>query len=61
VLPTGGAARFSSALSANDFLKATSVICYTAAALAADAADVADFARREGLTAHARAVEIRRK
>jgi len=59
VLPTGGTARFFSALSCNDFLKASSVIRYDAGALAADAADVADFARREGLTAHARAVEIR--
>ena len=61
VLPTGGAARFSSALSANDFLKATSVIQYDEKALAADADDVICFARREGLSAHARAAEIRRK
>jgi len=59
VLPTGGTARFFGALSCNDFLKASSLIRYDADALAADAADVADFARREGLTAHARAVEIR--
>lgn len=59
VLPTGGTARFFSALSVNDFLKASSVIRYDAAGLQQDAADVADFARREGLTAHARAVEAR--
>ena len=59
VLPTGGTARFFGPLSCNDFLKASSVIRYDADSLAADAADVADFARREGLTAHARAVEIR--
>jgi histidinol dehydrogenase len=59
VLPTGGTARFSAPLSCNDFLKVSSVIRYGAADLAADAADVATFARREGLTAHARAVELR--
>jgi len=59
VLPTGGTARFSAPLSCNDFLKVSSLIRYTARDLAADAADVATFARREGLTAHARAVELR--
>lgn len=61
VLPTGGTARFFGALSCNSFLKATSTIRYNRRALAADAADVAAFARREGLTAHARAVEMRLK
>ncbi len=61
VLPTGGTARFFGPLSANDFLKASSVVRYDATALAADAADVADLARREGLTGHARSVEIRRR
>ena len=60
VLPTGGTARFFGPLSVNDFLKASSVIRYDQAALAEDADDVIDFARREGLTAHARAVEIRK-
>ena len=46
-------------MSCNDFLKATSTLRYDAASLAADAADVADFATREGLTAHARAITIR--
>ncbi len=59
VLPTGGTARFSAPLSCNDFLKVSSVIRYGAADLAADAGDVSTFARREGLTAHARAVELR--
>jgi histidinol dehydrogenase len=59
VLPTGGTARFSAPLSANDFLKVSSVIRYGAADLEADAHDVMEFARREGLTAHARAVGIR--
>ncbi|MBS3735261.1 MAG: histidinol dehydrogenase [Phycisphaerae bacterium] len=59
VLPTGTTARFSGPLSCNDFRKASSVIRYDADALAADAADVTAFARREGLTAHAAAVEKR--
>jgi histidinol dehydrogenase len=59
VLPTGGTARFFGALSCNDFLKATSIIRYDAAALAADAADAIDFATREGLTGHAEAIRIR--
>lgn len=60
VLPTGGTARFFSALSCNDFRKASSVVAYDAKALAEDAPSVAEFARLEGLTAHARAMEMRR-
>jgi histidinol dehydrogenase len=59
VLPTGGTARFFSPLSCNDFLKATSVVRYDAKSLAEDASDVADFARREGLTGHAKSVRTR--
>ena len=59
VLPTGGTARFFGPLSCNDFLKASSVVRYDAASLAADAADTVAFAGREGLTAHANAVDIR--
>lgn len=61
VLPTGGTARFFGPLSCNDFLKASSVIRYDAKALAEDADDVIDFAKREGLTAHARAIEVRKQ
>ena len=59
VLPTGGTARFFGPLSCNDFLKASSVTSYDFASLAADGSDVADFASREGLTAHANAVRVR--
>ena len=59
VLPTGGTAKFSGPLSCNDFLKASSVVKYDAASLSADADDIAGFAAREGLTAHAKAVRIR--
>lgn len=59
VLPTGGSARFASGLSANDFLKRSSVIRYTAAGLAAVADDVRALAAVEGLTAHSASVDIR--
>jgi len=61
VLPTGGTAKFFGPLSVNDFLKASSLIEYDSAALAADGGSVMDFANREGLTAHAAAVRIRHK
>ena len=59
VLPTGGTARFFGPLSCNDFLKASSLVQYDADALRQDAADVIDFATREGLTAHGAAVRRR--
>ena len=59
ILPTGGTARFSSPLSVDDFVKKTSLIQYSLEALRRDAAAIATLARREGLEAHARAVEIR--
>ena len=61
VLPTGGTARFSGPLSCNDFLKASSTICYDAASLAEDAPDVTYFAGQEGLTGHAASVRIRQE
>jgi histidinol dehydrogenase len=59
VLPTGGTARFFGPLSCNDFVKASSVIAYDSTALLEDAGNVADFATREGLTAHAAALHVR--
>lgn len=59
VLPTGATARFFGPLSANDFLKASSLLHYEPPALVADAGAVIDFATREGLTAHAAAVSKR--
>jgi len=58
-LPTQGTARFSSPLSVDDFVKKTQYTYYTKEALAKVAGDVAEFARREGLTAHARSALIR--
>ncbi|WML59110.1 histidinol dehydrogenase [Neobacillus sp. PS2-9] len=59
VLPTNGTARFSSPLNVDDFQKKSSVIVYSKKALTDNAAKIAEFARMEGLEAHARAVEIR--
>ena len=58
-LPTAGTARFSSPLSVDDFIKKSQFTYYTRDALAAVAKDVALFARKEGLTAHARSALIR--
>jgi histidinol dehydrogenase len=59
VLPTGGTARFASGLSANDFLKRSSVLSFRREGLARMAGAVGELARREGLTAHAASVELR--
>jgi histidinol dehydrogenase len=59
VLPTGGTARWASGLSANHFLRSSSVIEYSAEALCAIAPDVMRMADMEGLTAHRASVEIR--
>jgi len=59
VLPTGGTARFASGLSANDFLKRSSVLSFTKAGLAKMAGDVCLLAEKEGLTAHAASVTMR--
>lgn len=59
VLPTAGAARFSSALSVLDFVRRTSVLRYSRAALKQSAEKIATLARSEGLDAHARSAAIR--
>lgn len=59
VLPTGGTARFSSPLSVEDFVKKSSLIGYSPAALKRVVPTVERIAAVEGLTAHARAVQIR--
>lgn len=60
-LPTGGTARFSSPLSVDDFVKKTQYTYFTERALNAVAKDVAAFAEKEGLTAHAKSALIRRE
>lgn len=59
VLPTGGTARWASGLSANDFLKRTSMIFVNKEGLRALAPDVRMLADKEGLTAHRYSVDIR--
>ena len=58
-LPTSGSARFASPLSVDDFIKKTQYTYFTREALADLAEDVAYFARKEGLTGHARSAIIR--
>ena len=58
-LPTGGTAKFSSPLSVDDFVKKTQYSYFTRDALAKVAYDVALFAEKEGLTAHAKSAVIR--
>ncbi len=59
VLPTGGTARWASGLSANDFLKRSSLISVTPEGLARLAPDVCRLADIEGLTAHRLSVDVR--
>ena len=58
-LPTSGTARFSNPLSVDDFVKKSQYTYYTADALARCGQDIAYFARKEGLEAHARSVTVR--
>lgn len=60
-LPTGRSARFFSALSANDFIKATSIIEYDKKKLAESAEDIIRLAEAEGLDAHAKSIKIRQE
>jgi histidinol dehydrogenase len=59
VLPTSGTARFASGLSANDFLRAGSVLRFDRDGLRRLAPDVRTLATKEGLTAHRASVEVR--
>ncbi len=58
-LPTSGTARFSSPLSVDDFVKKTQYTYFTSDALAKVAENVAYFAEKEGLTAHAKSAVVR--
>src|SRR3972149_1865523 len=61
VLPTGGTARFFSPLGVYDFVKRSSLISFNEKSLKDIAPTVKGIAEAEGLTAHAKAVEIRLK
>lgn len=58
-LPTSGTARFSSALSVDDFVKKSQFVYYTKDALSKVANKISYFAKKEGLDAHARSATIR--
>jgi histidinol dehydrogenase len=59
VLPTAGTARFASALGVDNFLKRTSIVCYSREALRRDAHSIIRLAELEGLGAHAASVGVR--
>ena len=59
VLPTSGTARFASGLSANDFLRANSILHFGREGMMRLAGDVQVLATKEGLTAHRASVEVR--
>jgi len=59
VLPTGSAARFSSALGVYDFVKRTSILRYSEDQLQQAAPNIAALAEAEGLYAHASSAKIR--
>lgn len=59
VMPTGGSARFSSAMHVGDFVRTMSVVGLTSRAASALAADAAAIAAAEGLEGHARAARLR--
>ncbi len=61
VLPTGGTARFASALSVDDFVKSMEYTYYSTEAMLQDADKIALFAKREGLDAHANSALIRKE
>lgn len=61
IIPTNGSARYASPLGVESFVKRSSIIEYSDAALQANGQAIAAFARFEGLEGHARAVEKRMK
>ena len=60
-LPTSGTAKFASPLGVYDFMKKSSIIRYSEAALLKEADYIETLANMEGLGAHAKSIEIRRK
>lgn len=60
-LPTSGTAAFASPLGVYDFLKKSSIIRYSKQALLESADAIATIANMEGLTAHAKAITIRKE
>lgn len=59
VLPTNGTAKFFSPLGVYDFQKKSSIIYYNEESLSEIKDDIQDFAKAEGLTAHANSIKVR--
>ena len=59
VLPTNGTAKFFSPLSVDDFIKKSSIISFSREALEPMSQDIQNFAKAEGLTAHANSIRVR--
>ena len=59
ILPTNGTAKFFSPLSVDDFVKKSSIICYSKEALEKVHKDIELFAKKEGLSAHANSIAVR--
>ena len=59
ILPTNGTSRFFSPLSVDDFIKKSSIICYSEEGLKKVHKDIELFATKEGLTAHANSIRVR--
>ena len=59
VLPTNGTAKFFSPLGVDDFIKKSSLISYSREALEEIHQDIIQFAKAEGLTAHANSIAVR--
>ncbi len=59
VLPTGGTARYASALSVDDFIRKQSIIAYSRERLRESGPDIVRFAEAEALPAHAMAIRLR--
>jgi len=58
-LPTGGTSRFFSPLSVDDFVKKSSIVCFSEGGLRRLGNDIVRIAGLEGLEAHAKSVSIR--
>ena len=59
ILPTNGTAKFFSPVNVDDFIKKTSIISYSEAALRKVHEQIEMFAESEGLTAHANSIKVR--
>ena len=58
-LPTAGTARFFSPLGVDDFVKKSSIVCFSEAGIKRLGKDIVTFANLEGLDAHGKSVSIR--